>query len=111
MFEEGRLKDNDRKKRKKECLKNIMYEWMDTRNSGQVSALEGFWNGLATARKEKDIILIVCASATYWMMNNIVDAKGGLHNRLTGHIHLKPFTLNGCEEFLIERKIKLTPPK
>ena len=82
--------------------------WMDTRNSGLVSALESFWNGFATARKEKDIILIVCASATYWMMNNIVNAKGGLHNRLTGQIHLKPFTLNECEEFLNERKIKLT---
>lgn len=82
--------------------------WMDTRNSGLVSALESFWNGFATARKEKDIILIVCASATYWMMNNIVNAKGGLHNRLTGQIHLKPFTLNECEEFLNERKIKFT---
>lgn len=97
------------RKEEKEYLKNIMYEeWMSTRNSGLVSALESFWNGFATARKEKDIILIVCASATYWMMNNIVNAKGGLHNRLTGQIHLKPFTLNKCEEFLNERKIKFT---
>ena len=97
------------RKEEKEYLKNIMYEeWMNTRNSGLVSALESFWNGFATARKEKDIILIVCASATYWMMNNIVNAKGGLHNRLTGQIHLKPFTLNECEEFLNERKIKFT---
>lgn len=79
--------------------------WMDTYNSGLISALESFWNGWATARKEKDVILIVCASATYWMINNIVNAKGGLHNRLTGQIYLKPFTLHECEAYLKSRHI------
>ena len=73
--------------------------WMDTKDSDLITALEGFWNGWATARKENDIILIVCASATYWMTDNIVNAKGGLHNRLTGQIRLKPFTLSECEEY------------
>ena len=36
--------------------------WMDTQNSDLMKALEHFWNGWASARK--DIILIVCASAT-----------------------------------------------
>lgn len=81
--------------------------WMDTKGSGLLSALESFWNGWATARKEKDVILIVCASATYWMMENIVNAKGGLHNKLTGQIRLKPFTLGECEEYLQSRKIVL----
>ena len=79
--------------------------WMDTKSSGFVSALESFWNGWATARKEKDIVLIVCGSATYWMINNIVNARGGLHNRLTGQIHLKPFTLGECEEYLQSKNI------
>jgi len=79
--------------------------WMDTKDSGLISALESFWNGWATARKEKDIILIVCASATYWMIDNIVNARGGLHNRLTGQIQLKPFTLNECREYLKHRNI------
>lgn len=79
--------------------------WMDTRNSGLISALESFWNGWVTARKEKDVVLIVCASATYWMINNIVNAKGGLHNRLTGQIFLKPFTLRECEEYLASKRI------
>ena len=56
--------------------------WMDTKESGLISALESFWNGWVTARHEKDVILIVCASATYWIMDNIVNARGGLHNRL-----------------------------
>lgn len=79
--------------------------WMDTKGSGFISALESFWNGWATARASKDIVLIVCASATYWMFENIVNAKGGLHNRLTGQIHLKPFTLKECEEYLQNKKI------
>ena len=79
--------------------------WMDTKDSGLISALESFWNGWVTARAEKDVILIVCASSTYWMIQNIVNAKGGLHNRLTGQIHLKPFTLHECEEYMESKKI------
>ena len=79
--------------------------WMDTKGSELISALESFWNGWVTARKEKDVILIVCASATYWMMDNIVNAKGGLHNRITARINLKPFTLKECEDYLKSKKI------
>ena len=50
-------------------------------------------------------MLIVCASATYWIMDNIVNSKGGLHNRLTGTIRLNPFTLKECEEYLDQKKI------
>ena len=82
--------------------------WMDTKESGLISALESFWNGWVTARHEKDVILIVCASATYWIMDNIVNARGGLHNRLTGQIHLTPFTLKECEEYLQSKKIVFT---
>ncbi len=95
-------------KRSKDRKKVIFIDelsWMDTRDSGLISALESFWNGWATARREKDIVLIVCASATYWMTDNIVNARGGLHNRLTGQIHLKPFTLHECEEYLESRNI------
>lgn len=43
--------------------------WMDTPRSGFITALESFWNGWASARK--DIVLIVCASATSWMLDKI----------------------------------------
>ena len=33
--------------------------WMDTPKSNMISALEHFWNGWATSRATKDIILIV----------------------------------------------------
>lgn len=72
--------------------------WLDTPQSNFVSALEHFWNSWASARN--DVILIVCGSAAGWMINNLINNKGGLHNRVTDHIKLEPFTLNECEEFL-----------
>lgn len=77
--------------------------WMDTPRSDFMMALEGFWNGWASARK--DVLLIVCGSVTSWMLNHVVHNKGGLYNRLSGRIHLKPFTLKECEEYLQSRNI------
>ncbi len=71
--------------------------WLDTPKSKIVSAIDHFWNGWATTRK--DIILIVCGSATSWIISNIVKNYGGLHNRLTQQIYLEPFTLKECEQF------------
>ncbi|KAA6348893.1 hypothetical protein EZS27_003693 [termite gut metagenome] len=77
--------------------------WMDTHRSGFVTALEHFWNSWASARK--DIVLIVCGSATSWIINKLINNHGGLHNRLTKTLYLKPFTLLQCEEYFSSRKI------
>ena len=71
--------------------------WMDTTSSNFVSALEHFWNGWANMRK--DVVLIVCGSATSWIMSNIVMNHGGLYGRLTSQIFLKPFALHECEAY------------
>lgn len=71
--------------------------WMDTPKSDLMKALESFWNGWASARD--DIILIVCTSATSWMLSKVVHNKGGLYNRLTAQIKLDPFTLSECEKY------------
>lgn len=92
----------EQSKEKKKVIFIDELSWMDTKGSRLLSALESFWNGWVTARKEKDVILIVCTSATYWMIDKIVNSKGGLHNRLTQKIHLKPFTLKECEEYINE---------
>ena len=70
--------------------------WMDTRKSDFVSALEHFWNGWCFMRN--DIVLIVCGSATSWIVSKIIKNHGGLHNRLTDQIRLNPFTLSECEQ-------------
>ncbi len=70
--------------------------WMDKPNANFVPALENFWNAWASARK--DVLLIVCGSATSWMLKKVIHSKGGLHNRVTSRIPLRPFTLAECEE-------------
>ena len=80
--------------------------WLDTPRSGFLSELEVFWNGWASARK--DIVLVVCGSATSWMVNKIIKNKGGLHNRLTQRIALKPFTLKLCKELTISNGVELS---
>jgi len=79
--------------------------WMDTHKSGFVSALEWFWNSYVSA--QKDIILIVCGSASSWIMNKIIKNHGGLHNRVTQQIYLKPFNLSECEQMLVKNGISL----
>lgn len=71
--------------------------WMDTPGSDLMVALEGFWNGWASART--DVVMVLCASGTSWMLNKVVHNKGGLYNRLSIRIHLEPFTLAECEEY------------
>ena len=78
--------------------------WMDCPRSSFLSALEHFWNGWASARK--DILLIICGSATSWIINKVIKNHGGLHNRVSVRIHLKPFTLHECELYAKELNLQ-----
>ncbi len=79
--------------------------WFDTPKSGFTQALEHFWNSWAAARN--DILLIVCGSAASWMVNKLINSKGGFHNRVTKRMKIVPFTLHECERFLETKKIVL----
>lgn len=72
--------------------------WLDTPKSDFISALEHFWNAWAYHRD--DVFLVVCGSATSWMINELINNHGGLHNRVTKRIHLQAFTLKETETFL-----------
>ncbi len=72
--------------------------WLDTAKSDFLMALEHFWNSWATNRK--DIVLITCGSAASWMINNLINNHGGLHNRLTHRMKIEPFTLQETEWML-----------
>jgi len=80
--------------------------YLDTKGSRFIPALEHFWNGWASARS--DVFLIVCGSATSWIINKVIRDKGGLHNRVTGRISLQPFTLGECEAYVASRGIVMT---
>lgn len=70
---------------------------LDTPKAGFVHALGHFWNSWANWQPQ--IMLIVCGSATSWMVRNIIDDHGGLHDRVTHEIHLHPFTLAETERY------------
>ena len=75
--------------------------WMDTPKSDFVSALENFWNGWANMRD--DIVLVACGSATSWMVDKLLHNQGGLFNRITQKIYLRPFKLSEMEQYLDEK--------
>ena len=86
----------DSSKTKKKVIFLDELSWMDTARSNFLTALEFFWNGWASARK--DIVLVVCASSTSWILDNLIHNKGGLYNRLNAQIRLLPFSLKECDE-------------
>lgn len=77
--------------------------WLDTPRSNFLSALEHFWNAWASNRD--DVMLIICGSATSYIVKKLFNNKGGLHNRITQKIKLLPFTLSETELFLKEKGI------
>lgn len=97
------LVESQPKKKKKVIFFDEM-PWIDTPRSSFVEALEYFWNAWAAQRS--DILFIACGSATSWMVNKLVKNRGGLHNRITEQIYLRPFRLGECEEYLHESNCK-----
>ena len=79
--------------------------WFETPRSGFLSALDNFWNMYCT--KRRDIVLVICGSAASWIIDRVINSRGGLHNRLTHRILLKPFTLGETKDFFELNHIQL----
>ena len=79
--------------------------WLASPRSLFLQALEHLWNRYLSAMP--NVILVVCGSAASWMIDNIINNKGGLHGRVTKEIRLLPFTLGETEEFLQGKNIIL----
>ncbi len=92
-------------KNKKIVLFFDEFPWMATPNSRLLQNLAYYWNQHWS--RDKRIKLIICGSSASWIINKIVNNKGGLHNRLTRNIHLAPFKLIDSKEYLHSLGIKL----
>ena len=99
------LLSKSRKKGKKIVFIDEM-PWIDTPRSDFLAALEHFWNGWASGQKE--IVLIVCGSVSSWMTDKLLNNHGGLHNRVTQQIRLRPFTLSECEEYYQKQHLEIS---
>lgn len=80
--------------------------WFETPRSGFLAALDNFWNQFCT--KRPDIILVICGSAASWIIQKVINDRGGLHNRITRHIRLMPFSLRETAEFLEMNGVRWT---
>lgn len=80
--------------------------WLHTPKSGFLQAFEHWWN--SSASKKDNLKVIICGSAASWMIDQVINNKGGLHNRVTQTIRLLPFTLLESEQYLISRGIRLS---
>ena len=64
-----------------------------------------FWNSWAS---KNNIVVAICGSAASWMIKQVINNKGGLHNRVTKQIYLQPFTCSETKGYLLQRKLKFT---
>jgi len=79
--------------------------WLSTPNSGFLRALGFFWNSWAV---KQNVVVVICGSAASWMIRRVVNHKGGLHNRITQRIFLRPFTLKETQTYLKSRNTNFT---
>ena len=96
----GQLKDYLKKTKtgKKRVIFFDELPWMDTKGSHFLEAFEWFWNSWGCT--QEDLLLIVCGSATNWIINKLFKHKGGLYNRAGSKIFLQQFTLAETEQYL-----------
>ncbi|GHV31175.1 hypothetical protein FACS1894177_05150 [Bacteroidia bacterium] len=88
------LLQNSTKKRKVVFIDEI--SWLDTHKSGFLTALEHFWNGWACSKR--DIMLIVCGSATSWIVKilSIITADCTTELLPQLNFYLLPYTKLNC---------------
>jgi AAA+ ATPase superfamily predicted ATPase len=75
--------------------------WMATPRSGLLESLDYYWNKYWSDMP--NVKLIICGSSASWILRKIIYNKGGLHNRITNKINLKPFNLSETREYLISK--------
>lgn len=92
-------------KNKKIVLFFDEFPWMVTRNSNLLQDLDYYWNQHWSDNNR--VKLIICGSSASWIIDNIVNNKGGLHNRLTHSIYLESLKLRETKIFLKAKGVSL----
>jgi AAA+ ATPase superfamily predicted ATPase len=78
----------DSKKEKKVVFIDEL-PWLATHKSDFIPALEYFWNSFGAARQ--DLLLVVCGSATSWIIDHVIHEHGGLYGRVTKQLFVEAF--------------------
>lgn len=95
--------------KKKAERKSVLFfdeiQWMDTSHSDFISAFGYFYNQWASVH---NVLVVICGSSTSWIQNKLINSHGGLYDRVTREIALKPFTLKECEEYVSQFGIEMS---
>jgi len=78
--------------------------WLASGSKEFLKVFDNFWNSWAV---DQNLVVVICGSSASWMITNIINNKGGLHNRVTQRIHLKPFTLQETEDYFLQQSITM----
>ena len=81
------------------------FPWLCTHRSSFLPAFDHWWN--SWGNQQANLVVVICGSAASWMIQHVVNNKGGLHNRITRRIRLLPFTLAETEAFLHARQVNM----
>ena len=81
------------------------FPWMDTPKSDFIASFSWFWNNWGSTKS--NLMLIICGSASSWIIDNLINAHGGLYNRLTYSIKISPLTLSDCKEYFESKNTNL----
>lgn len=82
------------------------FPWMATRKSKLLQTLDYYWNQHWS--RDKKIKLIICGSSASWIINKVINNKGGLHNRITRPaLLIEPLNLLATKQLLSKQGVKL----
>jgi len=81
------------------------FPWLHSPRSNFLRAFDHWWNSSGT--KRSNLKVVICGSAASWMIEKILNDRGGLHNRVTQTIRLLPFTLSETDAYLKYRGVVL----
>lgn len=76
--------------------------WLAGNKSGFITGLGWFWNSWA---ETQNIVVVICGSAASWMIQKIVNDRGGMHNRITKRVFIEPFSLSETEIYLQSNQV------
>lgn len=79
--------------------------WMATKRSRLLENLDYYWNQYWS--DDPRIKLIICGSSASWIIQKVINNRGGLHNRITQNMPLDPFTLKETKQYLDSQGVRL----
>ncbi len=93
-----------RKTKRKKVIFFDEFPWIDSHKSNFLNEFTYWWNDWAS---KQNMIVVVAGSATSYLIDNIENNTGGLHNRVTERILLQPFSLYEVQLFFRKKNINI----